>query len=224
MSICGLLSYSLPLSDDSSRAWRIAWDPLFFEYCQAVGGRLRFDLSAYRLLDPASRRLLLLLTKVFWRRKASPWFDLRELAGTGTGDCRYATDKETQGKRSSAAPKHSPEQGVIQMDKNSNLFHRRRPGVFAVQFQRGHEVREAGTVRERPALSRRSASRSPRLDSTRHQFNKVLNRFPTLPGANLVRCDTCCPGTQGESIFQEEPGSVPGRQLEGGQARRKNSA
>ena len=32
----GFLSYSLPLEDDSSRAWRIVWDPLFFEYCRAA--------------------------------------------------------------------------------------------------------------------------------------------------------------------------------------------
>ena len=31
----GLLSYSLPLDCESSRAWRIFWDPLFFEILAA---------------------------------------------------------------------------------------------------------------------------------------------------------------------------------------------
>jgi len=76
----GLLGYSLPLDPQSSRAWRIVWDIQFFEICQAAGGRLRFDLALYRRLDPATRRLLLLLLKVFYRRKNSPRFGLRELA------------------------------------------------------------------------------------------------------------------------------------------------
>ena len=41
----GLLSYSLPIGSDSSRAWRIVWDPLLFEFCQAAASQLRFDLD-----------------------------------------------------------------------------------------------------------------------------------------------------------------------------------
>ncbi|MBW3596839.1 MAG: hypothetical protein KY475_06130, partial [Planctomycetes bacterium] len=76
----GFLSYSLPLDTASSRAWRFAWDPIFFEFCQAVGSALSFDLATYRQLDRASRRLYLLLKKVFWRHDLSPAFDLRHLA------------------------------------------------------------------------------------------------------------------------------------------------
>ena len=76
----GLFSYSLPLGSDSSRAWRIVWDPLLFEYCQAAASQLSFDLETYRSLDHASRRLFLLLSKVFWRSPLSPHFDVRHLA------------------------------------------------------------------------------------------------------------------------------------------------
>lgn len=76
----GLLGYSLPLDERSRRTWRIVWDAQFFEFCQATGGKLRFDLALYRKLDPASRRLLLLLQKVFYRRRKSPRFRLHELA------------------------------------------------------------------------------------------------------------------------------------------------
>jgi hypothetical protein len=59
----GFLSYSLPLDPASSRAWRIAWNGLFFELVQAAAGSFRFDLHTYRELDPASRRLFLLLSR-----------------------------------------------------------------------------------------------------------------------------------------------------------------
>ena len=73
-------SYSLPLDPRSSRVWRIVWDPLFFELVRPVGGHLLFDIELYRELDPASRRLFLLLSKMFWRRTRTPGFELRHLA------------------------------------------------------------------------------------------------------------------------------------------------
>lgn len=75
----GFFSYSLPLDPNSNRAWRIMWDPLFFEFVRTVGGAARFDLSLYRELDPASRRLFLFVSKVFSRRETTPRLDLRQL-------------------------------------------------------------------------------------------------------------------------------------------------
>ncbi len=79
---CGFLSYSLPIDPNSSRAWRIVFDPIFFELVQATSGHLWFDLETYRSLDPASRRLFLLLSKTFGRRKpvGSLRLELRHLA------------------------------------------------------------------------------------------------------------------------------------------------
>jgi hypothetical protein len=76
----GFLSYSLPLDPDSSRAWRVAWDPIFFDLVKPLGGQFRFDLDTYRDLDPAARRLFLLLSKIFDRRETTPRFDVRHLA------------------------------------------------------------------------------------------------------------------------------------------------
>ena len=76
----GLLSYSLPQDPDSSRAWRIAWDPIFFEMVQAAAGHFRFDLAVYRELDTASRRLFLFACKVLSRRPALPSLDLTHVA------------------------------------------------------------------------------------------------------------------------------------------------
>ena len=52
----GFLSYSLPLDLESSRAWHIAWDPIFFEFCLAARSMLAFDfdgLSGTRPSQPA---------------------------------------------------------------------------------------------------------------------------------------------------------------------------
>lgn len=76
----GFLSYSLPLDPESSRAWRIAWDPIFFDLVKPLGGQFRFDLDTYRTLDPAARRLFLLVSKIFDRRDTTPRFDVDHLA------------------------------------------------------------------------------------------------------------------------------------------------
>ena len=56
------------------------WNPIFFPLVKAIGGGMRFDLEQYRSLDPASRRLFLLLLKVGHRTGRLPVFDLRHLA------------------------------------------------------------------------------------------------------------------------------------------------
>ena len=76
----GFLSYSLPLGDDSGRAWRFVWDSVFFELAHATGGALRFDLAVYRQLSPAARRLYLFLKKLFWRTEETPALNLRHVA------------------------------------------------------------------------------------------------------------------------------------------------
>ena len=75
-----LLSYSLPVDADSSRAWRLRWDQTFFELAKHGACHLRFDLELYRNLDTASRRLFLFVSKLFHRRATLPQFDLRYLA------------------------------------------------------------------------------------------------------------------------------------------------
>lgn len=73
-------SYSLPIDLASSRAWKISWDSTFLELAKHGASHLRFDLELYRQLDPASRRLFLFVSKIFYRRAVLPQFDLRYLA------------------------------------------------------------------------------------------------------------------------------------------------
>jgi hypothetical protein len=76
----GFFSYSMPRDAASSRAWRVVWDPIFFEFAQAARGSLRFDLAIYRSLDVASRRLYLFVSKIFSRRQMTPRVDLADIA------------------------------------------------------------------------------------------------------------------------------------------------
>jgi hypothetical protein len=148
----GFIKYSLPIDPKSSRAWHFIWDPQFFQFCQALAGSFQFDLELYRSLDFASRRLFLLLQKIFWRRDESPVFDLRQLAVNSLGF-------------SSELPTWSLKQKLVRvtralLDKEvlslplhaaseADLFTKKQVGVHAVQFWRGpyFERREPSAVR-----------------------------------------------------------------------------
>lgn len=75
----GFFSYSLPDDPESSRTWRIVWDPVFFEFAKAARGALRFDLPVYGELDVASRRLYLFASKLLARRDILHPIDVSEL-------------------------------------------------------------------------------------------------------------------------------------------------
>jgi hypothetical protein len=113
------LSCDRPLDPKSSRAWRIVWDKLFFEFVGSEGGHFAFDLATYREFDPATRRLFLLLRKVFHRRSRVR-FRLRELAVDQLG---YAAERPV--KKLKASVKQCIEKllsrGVLSLGKASNI-------------------------------------------------------------------------------------------------------
>jgi len=78
-TVFGFFKYTLPLDEKSSRAYRFLIDPLFFEICQATGGSLVCDFELCKQLSPRSRRMFMLLRKMFPRRDATPWLDLRHV-------------------------------------------------------------------------------------------------------------------------------------------------
>ena len=153
----GFLSYSLPRSDESSRAWRIVWDPLFFELCNATGGRLFFDIDIYRELDATTRRLFLFLSKVFWRRKLSGWFDVAALAHNVLGVSRSVSIRDVRAKKLARPIKRLQEIGVLAPDRDG-LSRKKSIGVYEICFERG-----AYFDRSTSRLSHRNASH-PLLD------------------------------------------------------------
>ncbi|MEI6172005.1 MAG: hypothetical protein WCQ45_05980, partial [bacterium] len=136
----GFLSYSLPLDPKSSRAWRFSWDPIFFEYCSSVRGALLFDFATYRALDEASRRLFLLLKKIFWRSAESPDFDLRELAVHTLG---FSPTHETWRlkQKLSRCIQALADARIIALppgaSRPQHLYAKRAKGQYAVRFLRG---------------------------------------------------------------------------------------
>lgn len=134
----GLFSYSLPINANSSRAWRIIWDPLFFEICQATASQLRFDLETYRHLDPASRRLFLLLSKVFWRKPISPRFDVRHLAVNVLGFSSGLAARTLKAKLKRCIEVLN-DRKVITMatDATNEVFHEENNGHCTARFARG---------------------------------------------------------------------------------------
>jgi hypothetical protein len=136
----GLLKYSLPLEETSSRAWQFVWDPQWYRFCEAVAGSFTFDFAMYRRLDPAARRLFLLLSKIFWRTDHSPAFELRQLGVQTLGFAESLRTTEIK-QRLLRIAETLRGQGIIALPEGSGsareLFAKRAKGVHVVQFQRG---------------------------------------------------------------------------------------
>ncbi len=150
----GLLNYSLPPADDSSRAWRFAWDPIFFEFCQSNRGSLRFDLSVYRDLTAASRRLYLFLRKQFWRRDYTGQLEIRQLGISTLGFAEQLATKIIKRKLTNCL-RDLLDCGVIRLaphqESVSQCFTRVRKGIHTVQFWRGEQFDDKGRERSQDA-------------------------------------------------------------------------
>lgn len=136
----GLLKYSLPLEDTSSRAWHFVWDAQWFRFCEAVAGSFTFDFGTYRQLDVASRRMFLLLSKMFWRNDQSPAFELRQLGINTLGFAESLATKEIKQKVVRVAQTLLDHE-IIALPPGlttvRGLFTKRSKGMHFVQFPRG---------------------------------------------------------------------------------------
>ncbi len=136
----GFLSYQLPLDPGTSRAWRIVWDPVFFDFCLAAGGSFRFDLDVYRSLDCGTRRLFLLLRKVFHRRQTSQRMELRHLAVNILGFSPSIPTFKLREKVLRCAARLCV-LGIIQTPRNAsglmNCITKQGKGLYSIKFERG---------------------------------------------------------------------------------------
>lgn len=128
----GFFSYSLPVDLESSRAWRIVWNPLFFEMIKAAAGHFRFDLAIYRELDNASRRLFLFLSKVLSRRKSLRAIRLEHLAVDLLGFSSTLATREMKAKVTRCLDRLI----VLQVLEKAEVF-RTKPGSYFVRVSRG---------------------------------------------------------------------------------------
>lgn len=134
----GFFSYSLPLDDESSRAWRIVWDPVFFEFVRAAGGALRFHLDIYRELDVASRRLYLFLTKLFYRQSVTSRLDVREVSEQILGVAASVSLRDQKMKLGRCIEQLTSH-GVVERGEIERIA----KGRFAVVFHRGNAFRRS---------------------------------------------------------------------------------
>lgn len=130
----GFLSYSLPLDAKSSRAWRISWDAIFFEFVEAAGGHFQFDLATYRELDPASRRLFLFASKVFARRDTTPRLDVRHLGEHVLGVAPTVETRDMKIKVARVVTR-LVEAGVFA--PCHDLFQKRKKGEYSLTLTKG---------------------------------------------------------------------------------------
>jgi len=150
----GLLKYSLPLDPQSSRAWRFVWDPQFFEFCSVMRGGFQFDLDLYRELDRASRRLLLFLKKIFWRRD-SVTLDVVHLATNVLGFARSVSTADLKIKLKRCASKLLDHRLIRLPDNHgtvNTLIFKRHKGKYDITFYRGPYFDEPSQYSRRVSL------------------------------------------------------------------------
>lgn len=159
----GFLKYSLPLPTESGghspRAWRFVWDQQFFEFTDSIRGSFTFDFQLYRDLDLASRRLFLLVQKIFWRQEQTPAFELRQLGVNTLGFSDTLATKEIKQKLVRCIEvllKHD----ILSLPKGRetvrDLFEKRGKGQHYVRLHRGTFFDEtkprSGSVRDSPLV------------------------------------------------------------------------
>ena len=170
----GFFSYSLPEDPKSSRAWRIVWDPLFFEMVKHAAGQFRFDLAVYRELDNASRRLFLFASKVLSRRKQLKALKLEHVAVDLLGFSDSLSTAEMKAKVSRCIKKLE-EMHVI---SEGEVF-RTKPGNYFVKMSQGLYFKE---VKKRSYQA--DAYNSPLLETLRNigfedePAIRLIRRFP----------------------------------------------
>lgn len=203
----GFLSYSLPANPESNRAWRIVWDPLFFEICRASGSGLGFDLVSYRELDPASRRLLLILQKVFWRRRESPRFDLRHL-GTNVLGYSESLDARTLRMKLKRSARTLADAGFILPDGAGGhaWFSTSRQDRIIVQFQRGPSLDRAKTF-GRTISTANSPLHDPliAIGFENQQVQRILSRYPARQIQLWSDVTLAALEHKGERFFRRSP-------------------
>lgn len=128
----GFLSFSIPTDRNSQRAWHIAVDPILYSLVEPIKAHFWFDLETYRSLDAASRRLFLLLQKIFHRSNHSPRWELSHLAidvlGYSALERKFLKQKIKKCARKLCAL------GIIESTKD--IFEQHGKNIY-VQFQRG---------------------------------------------------------------------------------------
>lgn len=201
----GFLSYSLPLDPESSRAWRIAWDPIFFDLVRAAGGSFRFDLATYRELDLASRRLFLLLSKILSRRPSSPRFDVRHLAVNVLGFSSSLDVRDLKVKVRRCGDRLA-ELRVVRPGDKATMFRKDKCGQYSLTFERGPYFEVRRRPAPAPALSDSSLHELLRqLGFDDDGVRRLVRRFPMATLREWVDITQAAKERFGPRFFKKSP-------------------
>ena len=137
-----LLSCDIPEANESKRPWRISIDPVFFDYCKSSGGCLVFDRRTYRKLNPSTRRLFLLLHKLFHGGKATTgYFRVDHLCVNQIGFAPGLRAADYNKKIKECAHKLANlEQIILPREGLKALCERRSKGIYEVRFHKGPKM------------------------------------------------------------------------------------
>jgi hypothetical protein len=203
----GFLKYSLPIEDGSSREWRFVWDQQFFELCQATGGGLWFDLETYRRLDCASRRLFILLQKIFHRSAVSPAFDVRRLCVDGLGFAPTIDMRNLKIKLRRCLERLAEQNIVCDPDASTEpLFRKQGVSRYSVTLTRGPYFEG-----ERCAPTPLSADDSPLVDPLRSigfddaSIRRILRDYRAHVIREWADITLAAREHHGESFFKKSP-------------------
>lgn len=180
----GFLKYSLPIDTASSRAWKFYWDQQFFDFCRATGGALWFDLATYRRLDFASRRLFVLLQKIFHRSATSPAFDVHRLCVDVLGFSGTIGMQQLKQKLGRCLMRLAAD-GIVRLPENlRDVFTKHGVGRYSVRLARGEYFE-----RPRGASHAFSPEQSPLVDPLRSigLDDAAIRRILRNYRADLVR-------------------------------------
>lgn len=201
----GFFSYSLPLDPKSNRAWRIAWDPIFFEFAKASSGHLRFDLELYRELDPATRRMFLLLSKIFYRKSVTPSFDLRTLGVNVLGFCPRLCARDLK-RKVARCVRELQSLGIVGGDMHDVLFRKRRPGEYAFSLSRGTNFQSRMTAASKPGR-KGSALHEPlaRIGLVEQSIASIVAKYPAPLLREWSDITLAAMEKMGQSFFKKSP-------------------
>ena len=196
----GLLSFSAPQDETSGRAWRIAWDPIFFEFIKPIGGSMRFNFELYSQLDPASRRLFLFLSKMFKRRTTTPRLELQHLATDILG---YSSSMEHYDLRKKVmrSIKLLEQKGILA--KQSNNKFAKKSGFYTAILHRGRDyTRVTDSVQnvESPLIE---PLKKIGLDN--RAIQRLLSKFKTPMLNQWTDITLAAMERHGKSFFKKSP-------------------
>ena len=171
-------SYNIPKDNDSYRPWTIAFDPVFFEFCEVWGGFLGFHHQRYSKFRPATGRLFLWLKKLLYKNKTvTPYYDVEHFCVNVLGSSPGMAAKKYN-ERVKDCAKDLAKAGIIELPERGtkDLCEKLRSGRFRIRFHRGPQLEDTaedtGIDAENPAVELLN-----RIGLDKHAIRRTLKAF-----------------------------------------------